>query len=139
MLIINLVPLGLGVTKEEGIPVFHKVYHGNIHDSRTFQDMIAIFKEFNMNSGLFVFDRGISSKQNQKNIKEMKWGVLCGLPIGVGLKKLLRETILNHKFLELKNRIKLNNTVFYVKTLPHTIAGVKGKLAFCFNEKKAVF
>ena len=30
-----LIRIGLGVTKQKGVPVVHKVYEGNIHDSRT--------------------------------------------------------------------------------------------------------
>jgi len=131
-----LIQIGLGVTQDEGVPVFHKTFHGNIHDSRTLQDLLTTFRAFGLRSGLMVFDRGISSKQNQLDIKGLKWKVLCGLPIGSGLKKVLRGILREGDFLEFRNRVKLNKTRFYVKTLPHSIAGVKGKLAFCFNEKK---
>ena len=62
--------------------------------------------------------------------------MLCGLPIEAGLKRVLRALVRQEQFLEFNNRVKLNNTIFYVQTVPHTIAGVRGKLAFCFNEKK---
>ncbi len=58
-----LIQIGLGVTQTEGVPVFHKTYHGNIHDSRTFQDMITSFREYDIKNGVVVFDRGISSKK----------------------------------------------------------------------------
>jgi len=132
-----LIQIGLGVTQADAVPVFHKTFHGNIHDSRTFQDMITSFREYGIKHGIIVFDRGISSKQNQINIDEMKWKVLCGLPIGAGIKKHLRSAIKNKNFVTLKNRVKLNKTVFYVKVIPYSIADIKGKLAFCFNEKKS--
>ena len=131
-----LIQIGLGVTQDEGVPVFHKVFHGNIHDSRTLQDIITTFREYKINNGLLVFDRGISSKKNQLDIKGLKWKVLCGLPIEKGLKKLLRPIISKNNFTEFRNRVKLNKTVFYVETLPYNIVGIKGKLAFCFNERK---
>jgi transposase len=132
-----LIQIGLGVTQEKGIPVFHKTFHGNIHDSKTFQDMIISFCEYKISNGVIVFDRGISSKQNQVNIKELKWKVLCGLPIGKELKRILLNLLKTTNFTKLKNRVKLNKTIFYVEVVPHTIAGVKGKLAFCFNDKKS--
>jgi len=132
-----LIQIGLSVTQKKGIPVFHRTFHGNIHDSRTFQDMITSFREYGIKNGVLVFDRGISSKQNQLNISELKWKVLCGLPIGIELKKVLRATIKEKDFLSLKNRVKLNNTVFYVEVIPYSIAGIKGKLVFCFNERKS--
>ena len=35
-----LIQIGLGLTKEDGIPVFHQVFDGNIADARTLQDII---------------------------------------------------------------------------------------------------
>lgn len=132
-----LIQIGLGVTQDEGVPVFHKVFHGNIHDSRTLLDLITTIRCYKIQDGILVFDRGISSKNNQIGIKKrLKWKVLCGLPIGLGLKTLLRPTILKKNFTEFRNRVKLNKTVFYVKTLPHKVSGIQGKLAFCFNEQK---
>lgn len=132
-----LIQIGLGVTQQDGIPVFHKTFQGNIHDSRTFQDMITSFRDYGIKSGTLVFDRGVSSKRNQLDIMKLKWKVLCGLPIGIELKRILRAMIKDRHFLNLKNRVKLNSTVFYVEVVPYSIAGVKGKLAFCFNERKS--
>ena len=131
-----LIQIGLGVTQDEGVPVFHKIFHGNIHDSRTLQDLLTTFRAFGLRSGLMIFDRGISSKKNQLDIRDLNWKVLCGLPLDSGLKKVLRDILSESDFLEFRHRVKLNKTRFHVKTLPHCIAGVKGKLAFCFNEKK---
>jgi len=58
-----LIQVGLGVTKEAGIPIFHKTFHGNIGDSKTLEDVITSFVDFNIKDGLIVFDRGISSKK----------------------------------------------------------------------------
>jgi transposase len=131
-----LIQIGLGVTQTEGIPVFHKVFHGNIHDSRIFQDMAVTFRDYKIKNGIVVFDRGVSSKTNQESIKALKWKVLCGLPIGTELKEKLRETISQKTFLDLKNRVKLNKVVFYVETISYKISNVRGKLAFCYNDRK---
>jgi len=63
-----LIQIGLGVTKLDGVPVFHKVFDGNVHDSRTLQDVLTSLREFNIDDGYIVFDRGISSKKNQGEI-----------------------------------------------------------------------
>jgi transposase len=130
-----LIQIGLGVTQKEGIPLFHKVFDGNIHDSRTFSDSITSFKEYGIKNGLVIFDRGISSKKNQNAIFSLNWKVLCGLPLDKGLKKCLKK-IDNEEFLEYKNRIKLNKTIFYTIAKPYSIDGVKGVITFCFNERK---
>jgi len=130
-----LIQIGLGVTKDEGVPLFHKVFDGNIHDSRTFQDAITAFHEYDIKKGLIVFDRGISSKKNQIDIKSLQWKVLCGLPLNDGLKKNLRKLIAREEFLNYRNRVRSNKTVFYVITERYNLGGIKGKLAFCFNER----
>lgn len=53
----HLILLYLVVTFEHGIPIFHKVFDGNIHDSKTLRDIITTFQDSNIQSGLFVFDR----------------------------------------------------------------------------------
>ena len=78
-----LIQIGLGVTKQKGMPVMHKVYEGHIHDSRTLRDMLTGLREFNFKQGYIVFDRGISSKKNQQEINSLDWKVICGLPLNL--------------------------------------------------------
>lgn len=130
-----LIQIGLGVTKDEGVPLFHKVFDGNVHDSRTFQDAITAFREYNIAKGLIVFDRGISSRQNQQDIAGLQWQVLCGLPLSGPLKTTVRTLIAGADFLKYQNRVRSNRTVFYVITQPYSIRGVDGRLACCFNER----
>ena len=131
-----LIQIGLGVTQKDGIPVFHKVYNGNIHDSRTFQDAINQFEEYQIQNGIFVFDRGITSERIQSDIKKIKWKVICGLPLVGNLKLKIKPIIEGTDFLQLKNRVKLNKSIFYVVTRPHVIGNIHGTLAICFNEQK---
>lgn len=131
-----LVQIGLGITQLEGVPVFHKTFAGNIHDSRTLQDLITTFQKYGIKGGLMVFDKGVTSHKNQLDIKGLKWKVLCGLPLERTLKNILRPLIEEGQFLEFKNRVKLKNAIFYVQSIEHSVAGIKGKLAFCFNEKQ---
>lgn len=131
-----LIQIGLCVTKTEGIPVFHQVFDGNIADARTLQDVITSLREFNIRDGLIVFDRGINSKQNQKDIKGLTWKVVCGLPILDGLKDFLRPIIAQKEFLNYDSRVRLNKTAFYVLTVPYSLGEVKGEIAICFNEQQ---
>ena len=131
-----LIQIGLGVTKAEGIPVFHQVFDGNIADARTLQDVITSLHEFKIWDGLIVFDRGISSKQNQKDIQGLTWKVVCGLPILDGLKDFLRPIISKNNFLNYESRVRLNKAAFYVSTVPYTLGEVKGEIAICFNEQQ---
>src|SRR3990167_2826551 len=82
-----LIQIGLGVTQKDGVPLFHKTYDGNIHDSRTFQDAITLFEDYKIKDGMVVFDRGIPSEKNCKDIEALGWKVLCGLKADGGLKR----------------------------------------------------
>lgn len=130
-----LIQIGLGVTKDEGIPLFHKVFDGNVHDSRTFQDAVSAFVQYDIDRGLIVFDRGITSWQNQMDIKDLQWKVLCGLPLHDPLKTLLRNIKVRESFRTYRNRVRSNKTTFYVISIPYHLNGVSGKLAFCYNER----
>lgn len=131
-----IIQIGLGVTQREGIPVFHKVYDGNIHDSRAFQDAITYFEEYKIKDGIFVFDRGITSKEAQNHMQKINWKVLCGFSLTDRLKKIIDLFIKRKKFLDINNRIRLNKTTFHVVKKKYTIGSIEGTLAICFNDKK---
>jgi transposase len=74
-----LIQIGLAVTRERGIPIFHKTFPGNIHDSRTFSDVSTELSRFGIRDGVAVMDRGISSSENTDYLRENDWKVICGL------------------------------------------------------------
>lgn len=131
-----LVQIGLGVTQKEGIPLFHKTFDGNISDSRTLSDLITSFKEYNINKGVIIYDRGITSENNVKNAKKLKWDTICGLPINNKLKAETRRVATKHKLSDIKKRVKLNESVFYVYDISYKIGDISGKLLICYNEQK---
>lgn len=131
-----LIQIGLGVTQKEGIPLFHKTYEGNIHDSRTFRDAITYFVDYRIKEGLAIFDRGIPSELICEEITALKWKILCGLPAKDGLKRFVRPVLKKELFLKLKHRVRLGGTIFYVVTKPYSFGATRGTLAICFNERK---
>ncbi len=131
-----LIQIGLCVTKEKGVPVVHRVFDGNIHDSKTFRDMLTDLPKFEFKKGFIVFDRGISSKKNQLEISSLKWEVICGLPLNPVLKRFLDPFMSKNEFLQYKNRVRLKKTIFYAIARPYSVAEVPGKLVMCFNEQQ---
>lgn len=132
-----LIQIGLAVTQEAGIPVFHKTFDGNIHDSKTFQDVITSFGRYRLKpGGLVIYDRGVSSGRNLIDVKALHWDTLCGFASNPKLEKLWRPTLSAGHLAEFDNRVRLNETVFYVVTRTYDLDGVKGELALCFNEQK---
>jgi len=131
-----LIQIGLAVTKNEGIPICHQVFDGNIHDAKTFQDLITHLRDYPIQKGLVIYDRGIASAQNLRDTRALHWDTLCGLPIRGKLQETVRSLVRRHPFVKMANRVRLNKTVFYVVTTPYRIEGVKGTLAVCFNEQQ---
>jgi transposase len=133
-----LIQIGLGVTQEEGIPVFHKTFDGNIADARTLQDLITTFRRYDLKPGTIIYDRGITSGRNVADIKALKWETIAGVPLTESLQKLWRPRLQQTSSLPLADRVPLNKTTFYVFTRPYVLNQVQGTLYLCFNARQQV-
>jgi len=127
------IQIGLAVTKEEGFPIFHKVYAGNVHDSRTLEEIKLMFKEKGLKNITFTWDRGITSSINIKEIKSMGAEVLCGIPMKGELKRVCGS---QKEIVSIKNMVLLKNTTLYVVPFEHNYCGVEGTVYICFNPKE---
>ncbi|MEK6857609.1 MAG: IS1634 family transposase, partial [Nanoarchaeota archaeon] len=132
------VQIGLAVTKEEGIPIFHKTFEGNIFDARILQDFLIEFHDLNIENITLVWDRGVTSENNIIDAKRAGFEVICGLAIKQDVQKITDELLKNKdEFIQLKNRIRLKNTILYCKKQKYSYGSIKGQLVLCFNEEKA--
>ncbi|MFQ5544103.1 MAG: transposase [Nitrospiria bacterium] len=118
------------------MPIGHKVMDGNIHDAKMFRDFVTELRHVPIKKGMVVYDRGIASAQNIRDVQALHWDTLCGLPIKVGLAKKIRPLISREKFIHIKNRVKLGKNVFYVIIIPFAVDDIPGTLAVCFNEQQ---
>jgi transposase len=132
------VQIGLAVTKQEGIPIFHKTFEGNIFDARTLQDFLVEFHDLNIEDVTLVWDRGVTSEVNILDAKKAGFEVICGIAIKQKVQKIV-DKILTKKeeFLQLKNRVRLKNTIIYCIQQKYSYGSVRGELVLCFNEEKA--
>jgi transposase len=133
-----LIQIGLGVTQDEGIPVFHKTFDGNIADARTLQDLITAFRRYDLKPGTIIYDRGIVSGRNVADVKALKWETIGGIPLIEPIKKFWRPVLKEASKLPLENRVQLKETTFYVTPRPYALNRVKGTLYLCFNARKQV-
>lgn len=133
-----LIQIGLGVTQEEGVPIFHKTFDGNIADARTLHDLISTFARYDLKSGTIVYDRGIISGRNIVDIKALAWETVCGVPLTQPVQKFWRPVIKKSGRLSLADRVQLNQTTFYVAARPYAMQQVKGTLYLCFNARQQV-
>lgn len=132
------VQIGLAVTKQEGIPIFHKTFAGNVFDARTLQDFLVEFHDLNIEDVTIVWDRGVTSEVNISDAKKAGFEVICGLAIKQDVQRKVDE-LLNKKeeFMQLKNRVRLKNTILYCAQQKYIYGSINGQLVLCFNEEKA--
>jgi transposase len=133
-----LIQIGLGITLKEGIPLFHKVFDGNISDSRTLHELITAFRGYGLRSGTILYDRGITSARNVKEMKELGWNTIGGLPLTPPLQKFCRPLLSRASELRLADRVQLKETTFYVTTHPYQLGTLQGTLYLCFNPQQQV-
>lgn len=129
------IQIGLAITKDDGIPIFHKVFEGNIFDSKTLPDILLHLKRHEIKNVCIVWDRGVSSKLNIREAKGMGFDVLCGLALNAGLKK-VADNVLEEGIVSMKNRVRLRSATFYVKKQRYEVEGLRGYIAVCVDEKQ---
>lgn len=130
------IEIGLAVTKEYGIPIFHKVFDGNIHDSKTLPDILLMFNEHKIKDATIVWDRGVSSENNIKEACRVGFNIICGLALSNKIKVITEDTVSKSDFNSIKNRVRLRNATFYVKKIFYRYGETKGYLHICLNEKE---
>lgn len=132
------IQIGLAVTKEEGIPILHKSFEGNIFDARILQEFLVEFQSYNIEEITLVWDRGCTSDANIIDAKRVGFEIICGLAIKQDVKKMV-DKILSKKELatKLNDRIRLKNTIFYCTKQKYTYGNTKGYAIICYNEEKA--
>ncbi len=83
------VNLGLAVTVEK-FPVCHRVFEGNTKDVKTFEKVFNLLKKtINISKTVFIFDRGIKSKENVERIITESSQYIAGTPKNSTIKKLI--------------------------------------------------
>lgn len=133
----RLVQIGLAVT-DEGIPIFHKTFSGNVFDARTLFDVMKTLSYSGIQVPFLIWDRGVSSGVNINDAKKLGFQVICGLANKGNLPKVIDEIIESKNFISTKNRVQLKETSFYVLIKNYKIENVPGYLYICLNRKQQV-
>jgi transposase len=109
----KLVQIALAVTQEEGFPILHKMYEGNIGNSKIFEDMLADIrlKKFD----IIVLDRGMISMEAIADMKALNQKVITGLRLHNTIKTNYISKIDREEIYQPAYRIRLKNTEVYVK------------------------
>jgi len=122
----KLVQIGLAVTFDNGFPIFHKTFDGNISSKRIFSEMIT--RLLYMGFETIILDRGFYTSKNIEEIEKVGKRMICG----VVKDKSLRPIVLGIKRDEIyrkENMVKLKNTTVYIKGIRYK----KGRLIIVYN------
>ena len=131
----SLIQIGLGITKEHGIPIFHQVHRGNVHDSKIFKEAINLLERQGVKRGTIVHDRGITSKSSILQLSSMNWKIVAGVSMHRHMKGIISKMDLS-SIENFSNRVEQGNTSFYVKTESFSFGDVNGKLVVLLNPLK---
>jgi transposase len=123
----KLIQIALAVTKEEGFPILHRLYEGNINNTKIFQDLIAEsrLKKFD----IIILDSGMSSYESLKDLKYLNQQVIIGLRMNKKIEKVFLNEIEREEIYQPQHMVKLKNTQVYVKEFDF----MEGKLIAIYN------
>lgn len=125
----KLVQIGLGVSFENGFPVFHKAYAGNISNIKILEDLTGTMAQRGIST--IVMDRGFYSEANVKDLAKLKMTMIVGVKQSIGIKKEILSKIERDKIYTGKNQVELKDTYVYVQQVDFLF----GKLVIIYNPK----
>ena len=122
----KLLQIALAVTKEEGFPIMHKTYEGNINNMKIFQDLLSEtrLKRFNF----IVVDRGMISYETIADLKNINQKIITGLRLNAKIKRDYLN-IDREKIYHTDRLVKLKNTRVYAADFNF----MEGKLIAVYN------
>ena len=128
----KLTQIGLAVSFNNGFPIFHKQYHGNLSGINIFKDMSFELKNKGISS--MIMDRGMLSKENIEMALQLKFKIIAGLKKNVSLIKDFIEPIKREDIYSAKCRVPLKKTTVFIKEFDY----LNGKLIVVYNPELEV-
>jgi transposase len=125
----KLIQIGLGVSFENGFPIFHKSYNGTISNIKILEDLMKTMAQRGINT--IVMDRGFYSESNVEDLNKLKMKMIVGVKQSIGIKNNVLSKIDRNEIYVAKNQVQLKNTFIYVQELPFLF----GKLIIIYNPK----
>ncbi len=102
----------LAVTRNSGIPVHHRIMHGNIVSVDTIKPFIHELKDYNINTVLIVMDRGFYSESNIESLND--YSIISAIPATLNIYMELIKRSFNIE--DPANYIKYNDeTLFFIE------------------------
>jgi hypothetical protein len=123
----KLIQVALAVTQDEGGPILHKTYEGNIGNVKIFEDMLA---ESRLNHfDIVVVDRGMCSQETLDELIALEQKVIAGLKLHDTIKNECIAGIDRETIFQPEHRVKLKETEVYAMEFDYH----GGKLIAVYN------
>ncbi len=123
----KLIQIALAVTQEQGFPILHKVYEGNINGIKILEDIIT--EEDLKGYEIILLDRGMTSYGAIRELRSLGYKIIAGMRMNKKLKTMYLSQIDREDIFQIENQITLKNTKVYHKTFDFE----EGKLTVIYN------
>ena len=122
----KLMQIALAVTEDNGFPLMHRIYGGNMSNRMIMDDMV---KDLWVNGyTAIVMDRGMSDPERIRGMIELGFNMICGLRKTGDIKRII-STVDRNEIYTKAHRVKLKNTEVYCKSIEY----MNGKMIIVFN------
>jgi transposase len=128
----HLLQIGLVVSFENGFPILHKSYEGNISNIKIFGDLLCLISALGLTA--MVLDRGFYSEENVKDLRKLGMQVIVGMKQTPGIQKQFLDIINREVIYRGKNQVVLKETIVYAQHYAY----LQGRLIVLYNPKLEV-
>ncbi|MEO6000391.1 MAG: transposase [Chitinophagaceae bacterium] len=125
----KLIQIGLAVSFENGFPIFHRSYDGNISNIKILEDLMMVMAQRGIDT--IVMDRGFYSQANVQDLNKLKMKMIVGVKQSIGIKKDVLDKIDRNMIYTSKHQVTLKNTFVYVQEVKFLF----GKMIVIYNPK----
>jgi transposase len=125
----KLLQIGLVVSFENGFPILHKCYGGNISTMKILGDLLVSVSALGLSA--IVLDRGFYSEENVTDLEHLGMEVIVGVKQTTGIQKQFLDTIDREVIYSAKNQVILKETIVYAQHFAY----LHGRLIVLYNPK----
>lgn len=123
----KLIQIALAVTQDESFPILHKMYKGNIGNTKIFSDLLSDFRFKTFDC--IILDRGKVSQELLMDVKQLNQQVITGLRSSSKIEKEFLDTIKREDIYKPECSVMLKNTHVFYQSFDY----LNGKLIVIYN------
>ena len=125
----KLVQIGLAVSFDNGFPILHKTFGGNISNIKILENLLEQLAGRGISS--IILDRGFFSEANVQDMNRLNMKMIVGVKQSAGIKKEILSKISRDDIYTKRHQVILKNTTVYAQEVNFLF----GKLIVIYNPK----